>query len=142
MQTTWSPEQKAEALRLVAASGVAEAARQVGIPFGTVASWASRAGVRAPDTGERSKATAAAALTMTERRQRLADGLMSDVEHIRSQLLGGAAIDQQRRATAIATLVGVNQLLTGEATSRVESTVGRAQLIEEARERANHLRVA
>jgi len=44
-QRTYTPEQREEALRLIAEVGPAEAARQLGLKSGTLRSWASRAGL-------------------------------------------------------------------------------------------------
>lgn len=124
MRVTHPPELKAEALAIVAEAGVSEAARRTGLTYGTVASWASRGGVRAPACEQLAKAVETSVLTMAQRRVNLASGLLDDVERLRAQLFQrgkNEALDQQRRMAAIGTAIEKVQLLTGEATGRIET---------------------
>lgn len=161
----YSDEQKAEALRLVVDVGPAEAGRRTGIPAGTIASWATRAGV----TGERHTVATKAATeqrvaTIAERKARLAEALMGDLERMRRDLFAptverkAMAAGQTREVEivtinhpttthaerrtaieAIAKAVETVQLLTGGATARTEQLTAKQAAIEEARERGLRL---
>lgn len=142
----YSDEQKAEAVALLQAVGPAEAARQLGISKGTISSWASRAGVYSDAAAS---ATAAAVeartLSIAERKAALAEGLMADAQRIRGELFAkrvekkafganqwhdsevvdieySTSTDAQRKTAveSIAKIVETVNLLTGEATQRIE----------------------
>lgn len=129
--------------------GHAEAARRTGVPLGTVASWASRAGVQAPDAEVMSAAIAAKGATIAQRKQALAERMLTEAESMIRQLHHRAVErkalvvsdgygkgshvevaevvyerpptgDQKRIVESVAILVAQVQLLTGEATSRPE----------------------
>jgi len=140
------PEQKAEALRLVAEVGQAEAARLTGIPVGTVASWAQRAGVEAPGVDEQRKRVASGQIAWAERRLTLADrfGEVADkAARVLLERLDSADVTVPQVISVIEAAVGKAQLLTGGSTSREEQVLtGKDQLIEEAETRAQHLRSA
>ena len=156
--------EREEALRLVAEVGQAEAARRTGIPAGTIASWAHRHGVASPDAGTTAKASAASVAT---RKQKLAEGLLRDIERLRERLFAphtqrkpmvvsdgardGSHIevadveleqlppgDQKLLMTAIAIAVDKVQILTGEATERIEQVAGEPTVAERA-ERARQV---
>lgn len=149
----WTDEQRQRALELHRTVGPAEAARQTGIPKGTVASWARRQGVRTNVAQTLEAATDAAALTAEQKRLELADGLLDDVQRLRRRLFEpmdyvhvkvlstGQGLpqevervhvevdqpvpaDQLRLAQSIVALIEKAQLLTGEATSRDDGTGG------------------
>lgn len=151
----WTDEQRAEALRLLAEVGPAEAARQTGIPKGTIASWGSRLGVTAVDATTATRAAVEHRVaTIAERKAALAEGLMDDIDRLRRDLFAptverkvmsvrtgehlteAAIVDVHHRTTsamerkttmqAIALAVDKVQLLTGEATERVEQLGGDA----------------
>lgn len=151
-RATWTPEQRREALRLYAEVGKAEAARITGISPGTIASWAARHKVIAPNAAEHAQAVAAIRTSITERKAELADQMLDDARRVLAQLheptvervvkvvsdgrdMGShteivdvhydrpSAGDQERIARTVATLVDKVQLLTGEATSRVEQAI-------------------
>jgi transposase-like protein len=139
------PERKAEALDLVAQCGAAEASRRLGIPKGTIDSWASRARVPAPDPNpaqiERRLATIA------ERKARLADELLDTCQQLKAQLFAPCVerkamagpkreieivdihldqpsfVDQRAIMISIAVAVDKVQILTGEATERTEHLI-------------------
>jgi len=159
-RTTYTPEQKAEALAIVASKGISEAARTLGIPPGTVAAWAHRNGVQSPTVEEMVKITEASRLTVAQRKAALAEDLLNHAVRIAGQLeqpavekvvkvvgfgsgVSGTEIvevtyerpptaDQKRIAETIGVLVDKIQLLTGEATSRTET----ALTVDGAKERA------
>lgn len=115
-------------------------------------------------------ATATKLLVSAERKTQLAANLLDDAERLRAQLFApcierramtvsggkdfGSSIevaevhhdkppfaDQRQIMTSIAIAVDKILLLTGEATERIESTlVSRKQMLDEARDRAGHLR--
>lgn len=151
-RSTYTPEQKAEALRLLAEVGHAEAARRTGIPVGTISSWGSRAGI---DSGAATAATRAALearkATIAERKTALAEDLAKAAERMLADLytprleqkvvtfaaLGmtetvqikhASTTDAQRKTTieAVAKALETVQLLTGEATERIEQLTGRS----------------
>ncbi|HEX9994516.1 MAG TPA: hypothetical protein VGB14_16420 [Acidimicrobiales bacterium] len=150
-RTKYDDAVKAEALRLYATEGIAAAEQATGVPRGTLKSWASRAGVEG--CNQNPAAAAAVRATMAERRERLAEALMGDVERLRVQLFapcveqkpialsGGrghpgrveiAVVErdqptfgeQVKIMTAIGIAVDKVQLLTGEATQRTETLGG------------------
>jgi transposase-like protein len=156
-RTTYTPEQRQQALRLLAEVGQSEAARITGIPSGTIASWGTRHGVEQPPSVRAATAAAAARvrLSVVERKAELAEQMLDDARTVLAQLhqpvvervvkvvsdgkdAGSHAeivdvhlerptpADQERIARTVATLVDKVQLLTGEATSRVEQTIGAA----------------
>lgn len=69
----WTDEQQQHALALYAKDGPAEAARQTGIPKGTIASWARRTGVHTAAPATSTTATIVAAQRWAERRLSIAD---------------------------------------------------------------------
>ena len=147
----WTPDQRDEALRLLAEVGKAEAARRTGIPAGTIASWGARAGITAPSAEGQRQALEAKAVSVAERKQRLAERMLTEAEAMIGQLHArtverkpmvvsdgareGSHIeiaevtydrpptsDQKRIVEAVAILVDKIQLLTGDATARIEQT--------------------
>lgn len=146
----WTPEQRAEALQLLAEVGKAEAARRTGIPAGTIASWGVRAGVSAPGADVTRPAVEARLAGIAERKAKLAEDLLGDIERLRKQLWAptveckpmvvsdgkdmGSHIeiaevhltqptfrDQKTIVEAVALGLDKVQLLTGAATERVET---------------------
>lgn len=147
----WTDEQRDEALRLFRSHGPAEASRLTGIPKATVASWARRHQVQTNVVVEREEAVEASALQAEQRRLDLAASLLGDVQGLRARLFapldyahvktvsGGkdspgevetvwvscdqpVPADQLRLAQAMGVLIDKVQLLTGEATERVDLT--------------------
>lgn len=147
----WTDEQREEALRLFRSHGPAEAARQTGIPKATVASWARRQRVQTNVVVEREEAVEASALQAEQRRLDLAEGMLRDIGGLRARLFRpmtyhhvktvagpvgiGASVevvdldldqpvpaDQLRLVQAMGVLIDKVQLLTGEATERVDLT--------------------
>lgn len=145
----WTDEQRDQALALVAEVGTSEAARRTGVPIGTIGSWAHRAGVTAPDVDTTAAKTAARVATTAERRARLAENLLGDLEIIRERLtapmtervvrtvsLGNNAgseteivdveldmpkpADQRALMAAITAGLDAIQVALGEATERIE----------------------
>jgi len=146
----YTREEKERALQLLADVGKAEAARLTGIPAGTISSWGVRCGVKAPPITERVEALGAAHLTMAERKQELADELLARARAMIAQLDAsmvekkahvvsdgareGSHIEistvrydrpptgaQKQIVETIAILITQVQLLTGNATSRIET---------------------
>lgn len=144
----YTPEQKAEALRLLASVGQREAARITGISPGTIGSWGARCGVSAPVPDQ--VALIASAATLTQRKQELADELLTRARSMIAQLDAsmvekkshvvsdgareGSHVEiatirydrpptgaQKQIVETIAILISQVQLLTGNATSRIET---------------------
>lgn len=67
----YSDEEKTEALRIYEAQGPAEAARQTGIPKGTIAAWGRRSGVRTSATQNTREANEAQSENFKARRNRI-----------------------------------------------------------------------
>lgn len=127
-RTRYDPERKAEALELLATVGKAEAARRTGIPAGTIASWGSRGSVSAPPADATAAATAARLATWADRRaelgRRAGEVAALALEKIPERIRQGDELAAQRLASTMAALVDKAQLLTGEATERVEQLGG------------------
>lgn len=162
-RTQHTQEAKAEALRLLAQVGKAEAARRTGIPEGTISSWGVRNGVTAPPP-DRVQLVAAAA-SLAQRKAELADELLTRARSMIAQLDAtmvekkamvvshGAALGssikiatvkynrpptgaQKQIVETIAILIGQVQLLTGAATTRLEQNVTTQGEVVQVRERA------
>ncbi len=156
---TYSQQERAAALELYVEHGAPEAARQVGIPKATVASWARRAGLQTGAVGaSRARARTEAARARweevsQEHREELAGRLLAEVHGLLDQVqapslvrqvvtLSGAkdeparaevvdvllptptARDQRDRMQAVGIAVDRLQLLTGQATERVDDLGG------------------
>lgn len=158
-----TPEAKAEALRLLAAVGKAEAARLTGIPVGTISSWGVRNGVSAPHST--APQLVASQLSLQERKLALADDMLDRARSMIKQLdatmvekkalvvsdgrnegshVEIAEVDYDRPPTGaqkqivetVAILIGQVQLLTGAATTRLEQNVTTQGEVVQVRERA------
>lgn len=81
-KTKYPPEQKAEALRLLAEVGKAETARITGIPVGTIASWGAREGVNSPTMEQQLPAVQARQISLAKRKAAIAERLVTAAEHI------------------------------------------------------------
>lgn len=140
MPNTYTAKQKSEALKLYEEHGPAEASRHTGVPRGTISQWARRDGlVTARSANARAGARASAA-SLVQRKHRLAEKLMGDVERLREQLWAPALVhdftkdgafvtghldeptfgDKRQIMTSLAIGVDKIQLLTGAPTSRAE----------------------
>lgn len=139
-----TPEQRQQAIDLALESGQSEASRRTGIPIGTIVSWMSRAGLTTHATETLAVANHARALTLAQRRAKLAEDLMGDIERLRLQLFApclerkamsaaGVGIevvdihhaqptfgDKKALMTTIAIAIDKVLLLSGEATQRTE----------------------
>lgn len=124
----WSAEDRQRAITLAQEVGKAEAARQLGMPAGTIASWLHRAGIGvAPEMTERmALATAVRQVTMAERKAALAERLAELAHKATAQLAAKIDADEVNARDLVAALTAAVdrlQLLTGEATQRTEATV-------------------
>jgi hypothetical protein len=120
----YTPEQRDEALRLLAEVGKAEASRRTGIPAGTIASWGARRGVSAPSPEAWAQAHAAQLATMAERKQALATQLQSLAVKAATKLAERIERDEVTAKDLVGALTAAvdrMQLLTGAATERVET---------------------
>jgi transposase-like protein len=148
----YTEAEKAEALALVAEVGQGEAARRLGIPHGTLASWAHRAGVTAPDSTGTASMVAINVADTAARREQLASALIEDADRLRQQLFApcvdqvvktenrGVGIsravivevqrdqptfaDQRHIVASITGLLDKALVMLGEATARVEQLTG------------------
>lgn len=149
-RSNYTPEQRAEALELFTSVGAAQASKRTGIPAGTIASWATRGGIAGEASAQLRTAVEVRTLTIAERKATFAETLLGHAVRIAAQLeqptvekhvkvvglgqgVGTTEIvevhydrpptaDQKRIAETVAVLVDKIQLLTGEATSRTETT--------------------
>lgn len=128
-----SKAERAEALDLAERVGFAEAGRRLGIPDGTLRSWANRATSRAvaalavvPPSTSDVAVPDVAGLAWPERRARLLPKLgevaAKALEKADQAIDGGKARDAKDYTVTAAILVDKAQLLGGGATSRSEST--------------------
>lgn len=119
------PDTKAEALRLVAEVGPCEAARRLGIPEGTVKSWARRAGISSPNGEQTAKAVATASVAWAVRRAALVDEMgraaTKAVARLNERLDGDTTTGLRDLAVSAAVMIDKAQLLSGQATGRTEA---------------------
>lgn len=127
-RTTYTPEQKAEALHLLAEVGKAEAARRTGIPSGTIAAWGHRCRVSAPLPEALRPQVEARQISLAQRRAALGEKFLTKAEEL-IELVDAktSAIDRKRGIEAARVAAETAQLLTGEPTSRVSATLGTDQ---------------
>lgn len=145
----YTDAEKAEALELLAAVGQAEAAARTGIPVGTIKSWGARERVQAPGTEETCNAVAAKLATWADQRavlgNRAGEIALLALEQIPDRIENRDELAAQRLASTMSALVDKAQLLTGEATERIEQLGGGSAieaaraLLDDVRER-RHLR--
>lgn len=142
-RTRYDAATKQRAIALGAEVGPGEAARRLGIPKPTVASWMLRTGVRTGATERTHAATEAVKATMEERRARLADTLLGTAEiasRRELELLAEASLRDVVGARTRA--IHDHQLLVGAPTARTEHSTApeaaHAVLDEIAARRATH----
>lgn len=145
-----SPDTRAEALAVYQQDGAAAAARHAGVSRATIYNWANAAGIDVKDPKRTAAATASRLADVAERKTQLASDLLDDAQALRAQLFApcverkamsvsdgkdsGSHVEiidierdkptfseQVRVLTATAIAVDKVQLLTGEATERIES---------------------
>lgn len=88
MARTYTDEQRAEAVAVYAAEGMAAAHAATGVPKGTIKDWANKADVSAPEHADGKTAAAIKARTEQMERARwdIAEGLVDDIARLRGQL--------------------------------------------------------
>lgn len=122
----YTDEQRDEALALLAEVGTAEASRRTGIPKGTIASWGHRAGVNGPEVRNVTEAARmVTAATLAERKAQLAGDLRSLAAKAVAKLaekIDADEVSPRDLVSALTAAVDRLQLLTGEATARIEQT--------------------
>lgn len=145
MAAKWTPEQKAEALRVYTTEGMAAAHAQTGIPKGTIGGWATEERVNAPERSEQTTAaTEARRLEWAERQPAVVAGFAElaevsvylAIEHARE----GRTTKAKDLATTAAISVDKAALLSGGPTERRELTERRDAMLASARENARGLR--
>lgn len=127
----YTPEQRQQAVALYQQVGTAETSRQTGIPTRTILTWASEAGAVAHAGREK---TAEARAASAERvvadwadyRSREAAAAGATANRLRRELVermeaGAAGRDVQAMAIAYGIMVDKAELLSGNATSRIET---------------------
>jgi transposase-like protein len=126
-RTTYTAEQKTQALAAYAEVGPAEAARRTGIPSPTIRKWAQRAGVTGDDPRTR-LATLAAGVSWEKRKTELADLTGAAAHVVLAHMVAAAERGDGQTARGLAVAYGVTvdkaQLLAGGATSRIEMPDG------------------
>src|SRR3990167_922087 len=138
MARMYSAKERADTLALYAVVGLAETARQTGIPKPTVASWVTRAGLPHTDSTRKTEAATAAAesrakqlrvdlrLKLLEKAVDLLDRMDAphvefkgkDVTEVEYPIAPAAAV--QNYATSVGILIDKYRLEMGEATDRME----------------------
>lgn len=118
---TYGDDEREQALALYKAVGPAEAGRRLGIPAGTIRTWASRAHLTEDAGAQTAAAVEAARRSWAQRRGELTD----EVGLAASEVLGRlrrsrSALEAQRFANTLGTLIEKVELLEGRATERVE----------------------
>jgi transposase-like protein len=121
---SYTPEQRQTAMDTARAHGVPYAARDSGIPRGTISKWLQRAGLSV--SAERRDALAArhqvASMAWAARRAELADSIggTAELAHTKAVdcLQRGDLHNARMAALVMATMVDKAQLLTGGATTR------------------------
>lgn len=156
---TYTDAEKTAALAIVAESGIAHAHNQTKIPKGTLSKWASAAGIETVDAAKTAKAreVATASVTIEARRLALASGLLDDIETLRGQLFTECTTKQvvnvgigkgctkpvvvevensqptfaekARIMVSVGIAIDKVQLLTGQATHRIETTDPRERAV-------------
>lgn len=124
-RTKHPPERRAEALRLLAEVGLAEASRRCGIAPGTIASWGHRNGVHAPSVANMEAIHERKQIAWAERKlvlgQKLGELASKAALRIEQRLDADRDVRSARDlAATMAVLVDKAQLLTGGVTSRAE----------------------
>ncbi len=138
---TFTAADRQRALQDYDTLGPAECARRAGVPASTLRSWASRVGLAAAASQRVAAAVERRTLDLEERRQLLAADLLTAAEEALQALHQPVAVyrvgaegivageaprpsprDRQALVTTAAICVDKCQLLTGQATERVEDT--------------------
>lgn len=150
MRKRYTDEAKAEAIELATTVGRPEAARRTGIPAGTIGSWLTRAGLSNADPEGRRERIRVAHETWLQRRVELGNemGVVAALalSEIPDRIARGDELAAQRLASTMSALVDKAQLLSGDATERIEQLGGGSAvetvrvLITDVRER-RHLQV-
>lgn len=144
----WTDEERSRALAIYVEQGPAVAASETGIPKGTIASWASRAGLHTRCVENAIARTEHSLASIADMKAQLARDLLHDVQRLRAQLFApcverkamvvgdarsGSHVeivdvdrdqptfgDQKQIITAVAIGIDKVQILTGEATEITE----------------------
>lgn len=131
MASTYTAEQRSEAVELYTEVGPSEVERRLGIPKATVRYWAKAEGC----TFNPERTEAATAASVAIRKSALAERLLAEAEQAVEIELG------MLESAPLRDLVGARtraihdlQLLSGEATQRVEDLSQRAELLRQAEE--------
>lgn len=138
-RTTYTEQERADALGRYEHDGLAEAARATSVPKSTIRGWAAAAGIRTCGTEQTRAANEVRAVDLEARRQSLAVRLYDEADAAldaitrpvpvygmtRDGLGTGLApaanpADRQRLMTTAAIAVDKAQLLTGQATERLD----------------------
>lgn len=125
----YSSDAKAEALRLLAEVGLCEAERRTGIPRGTISSWGNREGVSSPPSESVLPMLEAKAMTVAQHKAALAEELAVIARQLAATIAEKAAGGDLGPRDAVAAFVAVVdklQLLSGDATARVETLTAAA----------------
>lgn len=129
-RTTYTDEQKAEALALYVEHGASEAGERTGIPAGTIACWASRSGATTQREERTANALAAhrlvsAALREEIRAQALERALIT-VSRITADVPAG---DAKNLAVAFGVLLDKYRLEMGETTGHMEHRMATSERV-------------
>lgn len=145
MAAKYTDEQKAEAVAVYTAEGMAAAHNQTGVPKPSIKRWADEQGATAPERSEQTKAaTAARQLEWAERQPDVVRGFALLAQVSVEQALLAAMEGQSSKAKDFATTAAISvdkaALLSGEPTERRELTERRDAMLRKAKENAQGLR--
>ena len=122
-ESPYTPEQRADALRLYREIGPAKASRECGIPAATIRSWAHRNGIATtvPASEQTKAATDAARRSWAQRRHELAEKTGAAADDLLERIRTTRNPSHVRAlAQAFAVTVEKGQLLDGSPSERVE----------------------
>lgn len=151
MARTYTDEQRAEGVALCLEVGMAEAHNRTGIPKPTLSRWLTPE--QQTEMAERFQQKTAAATeasrqhwaelraVMVDEAGDVAQRLLRLIADHTGDLAPSSPRDAKDLATAMAILVDKAQLLSGDATSRPSMPWSKAEVVAEAAERAEGLRV-
>lgn len=128
----YTDEQREEALKVYAEVGPSEAERQTGINKKTITSWAKRVGLKTSVAHNMAEAVEASRLKREQKKELLIDEMLDEARNAVRDMSATVTVgditmktppkDRQALASAAGTLIDKIQLLSGEATSRNETT--------------------
>ena len=119
-QRTYTPEQRAEALRLYREVGPSEAGSRLDIAPSTVRKWAQRAGASAPRAARTAAAVQAAQLSREQRAEEIAAEALEAAGEFLTRSREANPTNARLLMAAFRDALNGSQLLAGDPTDRLE----------------------